>query len=173
MNKILEFINKSRYKDYYLLEVENFSKNEKIKLEELIIKLENAGATEPLEWAFSEIKEGIPQFSRFLILNNLFKIINNINENMSLFEDFTENMDDINLIISKIKKNITDEELKKFLKLYGKIITWNIIQLIDEGNPNYKSDGITWSLMKVDSSLNNTNQVISGLHEDFQEFENH
>lgn len=170
MSKILKLIDKSPYKDYYLSEIEKFSEDKKRKLEKLIIKLENAGATKPLEWAFSEVEEGIPQFSRFLVLKNLYKIINDIDGNISLFEDFTEDMDDMDLIISKIKKNISDIELKDFLKLYGKAIIWNVLQLIEEGNQDLKRDGVSWSLVQVDSNLNSTNQVISGLHEDFQEF---
>ncbi len=58
--------------------------------------MENTGCTNPLPYAFSEISEGIPQFARFLVYKELFKIADNIDTGIANANDYTENSENGN-----------------------------------------------------------------------------
>ncbi|GAA3732102.1 MULTISPECIES: hypothetical protein [Flavobacterium] len=167
MEEIERLILGSKEQKYYRHAIKGFSKSELNDFERLALQLEEAGALDPLGWAFSEIKEGIPQAGRFLVLKGLFDIIKSPEENISLAYDFDEEVEEKYLDIQKL---VGEEKLSDFLKTFSKGIISNVIDLLDYGNCN--SDGeIGWVLVKTDKEGNLTEKIISGLHEDFLDFE--
>ncbi|MFH6992579.1 hypothetical protein [Flavobacterium sp. FlaQc-48] len=168
MEEINRLISVSKDSKYYSHKIKEFNEKELKEFETLALRLEKAGAANPLSWAFSEVKEGIPQFGRFLVLKNLFDIIESPKENISLAEDFDEEIETKYLDIEKV---VGEEKLSDFLKTFSKAIISNVVSLLDEGNFNSDRDKISWALVKTDENNNLTEQVISGLHEDFIDFE--
>lgn len=168
-----KYIEKSEDIKYYTHRVEQLNEEQQNKLENLIGKLANAGAKNPLSWAMSEVTEGIPQFGRFLILKNLFGLINHPKDSLEMAEDVAEDYEgDILETAAKLSNFLGEKQFNDFLKAYTKGVMWEVATLLDEGNHNFKEDGVDWVLNKVDQNGHNTGQAIQGLHEDFQEFEN-
>lgn len=169
MEKLQDFINKSPNRKYYEHKFAKLTDDQKSELADLATRLDNAGAKNPLSWAFSEVTEGIPQFGRFLILKTLFTLARSTGDNIDIAYDFDE---EIKEKYSEIAGYVGEDKLNSFLSSYSKGIIYNIIDLLDEGNLNYQEDKISWLLMKTDEEGEPTNQIIQGLHEDFLEFEN-
>lgn len=155
-------------KEYYEKQISKLTDNQKEEFESLVIRLENAGAKNPLSWANSEVNEKIPQFGRFLVLKSLFEITKSTEDNISMATDFDDDFEDK---FEEIKEQIGQEKLIDFLKSYSKGIIYNLIELLDEGNREVDRDKISWTLMKTDENFEPTGQIIQGLHEDFLEFE--
>lgn len=168
MEEINRLISVSKDSKYYSHKIKELTEKELKEFTELALRLEEAGAINPLNWAFSEVKEGIPQFARFLVLKNLFNIIESPKENISLAGDFDEEIETKYLNIEKL---IGEEKLSDFLNTFSKAIISNVISLLDEGNLTSEKDKISWALVKTDEDDNLTEQIISGLHEDFIDFE--
>lgn len=68
--------------------MKELTKEQAIQLNDLVNSLSKAGAKNTLQWALSEIREGIPQFGRFLVLKRLSEIIKSPEENLELASDF-------------------------------------------------------------------------------------
>ncbi|MDR0524705.1 MAG: hypothetical protein LBG90_02395 [Spirochaetaceae bacterium] len=168
--EILEkYIDASPYKKIFVKGISELTETQKSELENLVIRLEKAGAKNPLQWAFSEIKENIPQFGRFLVLKRLFEITKSPKENVSMASDFDDEIEDK---FSEISKIIGEEKFLDFLLSFSKGIMYNVTELFDEGNRNMEEDKVNWILLKTDENGKHSEQIIQGLHEDFLEFEN-
>lgn len=167
MEEINRLISASKDKKYYSHSIKNLSDKKLAKLEKLALKLEEAGAENPLNWAFSEIEEDIPQFGRFLILKNFYDIIQSTESNISLAKDFDSEAEKK---YSEIKNIVGEEKLNVFLKTFSKGIISNVIDFLDDGNCSSDNE-IGWALVKTDKEGNLTKKNISGLHEDFPDFE--
>lgn len=155
-------------KKYYEHVISKLTEKQREEFESLVIRLENAGAKNPLQWASSEVKEGIPQFARFLMLKNLFGIGKSIEDNISMAGDFDDDFDDK---YAEIENTVGQEKLAAFLAAYSKGIIYNVVALLDEGNMEADRDKISWVLMKTNEKSERTGQIIQGLHESFLEFE--
>jgi len=159
----------SEWKEYYLQEISELTEEQKTELEDLLIRLDKAGAKEPLSWALSEVTENIPQFGRFLVLKNLFEIAKSPTKNISMALDFDC---EIKNKFSEISKTVGEEKLLDFLSSFSKGMMYHVVELFDEGNRNAKEDKVNWVLLKTDENGKHSEQIIQGLHEDFLEFEN-
>jgi len=168
MKHTQKHLENSEYKEFYEKKISELTDQQKEEFESLVIRLENAGAKNPLSWASSEVSEKIPQFGRFLVLKSLFDIAKSTEDNLSKAGDFDEEIEDK---FEEIKEKIGEEKLFDFVKSYSKGIIYNIIELLDEGNRETDRDKISWTLMKTDENFEPTGQIIQGLHEDFLEFE--
>ncbi|MEW7280384.1 hypothetical protein ABW636_17470 [Aquimarina sp. 2201CG1-2-11] len=168
MNLIEKYIESSNSIEYYKDRIDKLSIKQREELENLLEKMNNSGAKEPLSWALSEITENIPQFGRFLFLKELYGIINGVEENMGFADDIDENYEeDIFEVAEKLKKSIGEKELNDFLKSYARGIMWQVTNQID-GTYN-SSREVVWALKEVKDGANE--RFISGLHENFNEFE--
>ena len=156
-------------KEYYVRKISELTETQKSEMEDLAIRLDRAGAKEPLSWAFSEVRENIPQFGRFLVLKKLFEIAKSPKENYLIAADFDSELKDKYLEISNM---FGEERLLEFLISFSKGITWNLMYLLTEGNRNSDEDKVNWVLLKTDENGKHSEQIIQGLHEDFLEFEN-
>lgn len=164
-----QHLENSADKEYYEKQISKMTDLQKEEFESLVIRLENAGAKNPLSWANSEVSEKIPQFGRFLVLKSLFDIAKSTEDNISMAGDFVE---DFKEKFAEINEKVGQEKLFDFLTSYSKGIIYNIIELLDEGNRDVDRDKISWMLMKTDENFEATGQIIQGLHENFLEFEN-
>ncbi|MDR0368215.1 MAG: hypothetical protein LBH82_03630 [Bacteroidales bacterium] len=169
MENLEKYINASPNKEFYVHSIAKFTDEQKSELEDLVIRLDEAGAKNPLQWAFSEVRENIPQFGRFLVLKKLFEIAKSPRENVSMALDFDDEIQDNFLEISKM---FGEKRFLNFLSSFSKGIMWNVTELFDEGNRNMDEDKVNWILLKTDENGKHSEQIIQGLHEDFLEFEN-
>ena len=169
MEHTQKYLDNSADKEYYNQVIAKLTDTQKEQFESLVIRLENAGAKNPLQWASSEVTEGIPQFGRFLMLKSLFDISKSTDDNISMAGDFDENFDEK---YAEIKDIVGQEKLLAFLTSYSKGIIYNVVEILDEGNREVDRDKISWTLMKTDENFEPTGQIIQGLHEDFLEFDN-
>ncbi|MFV0542006.1 MAG: hypothetical protein ACK5MZ_12360 [Aestuariibaculum sp.] len=168
MKHTQQHLENSDHKEFYEQEISKLTDKQKEEFESLVIRLENAGAKNPLSWASSEVSEKIPQFGRFLVLKSLFDIAKSIEDNILIAEDFDEEIEDK---FEEIKEKVGQKELFDFLKSYSKGMIYNVIEILDEGNQEVDRDKISWILMKTDDNFEPNGQIIQGLHEDFLEFE--
>ncbi|WP_337085141.1 hypothetical protein [Elizabethkingia anophelis] len=168
MKHTQKHLENSDHKEFYEQKISTLTDLQKEEFENLVIKLEKAGARNPLSWASSEVTEKIPQFGRFLVLKSFLDIAKSTEDNLTMAEDFDEEMEDK---LEEIKEKVGEEKLFDFLKSYSKGMIYNIIELLDEGNREAERDKISWTLMKTDENFEPTGQIIQGLHEDFLEFE--
>lgn len=172
MKYIEKYINaKASNKKYYELQVDKFTPEQKEKLNALLEKMEKAGASDPLSWAFSEIRENIPQFARFAVLKGLFDIVDDVEGNIDFACDVDERYEeDIYEVKEKLSKVIGEKQLNAFLKSYTKGVMWQVTNLLDEGNCMEDNEP-GWILSELDNDGNTTNRYINGLHESLNEFE--
>jgi hypothetical protein len=168
MKQTQKHLSSSADKEYYEKVISKLTDKQKEEFESLVIRLEHAGAKNPLGWASSEVTEGIPQFGRFLLLKNLFEIGKSTEDNISIAGDFDDELD---AKYTEIKNIVGEEKLLPFLSSYTKGVLYNVVELLDEGNRQSDQDKISWTLMKTDENFKPTGQIIQGLHEDFIEFE--
>jgi len=165
-------------KKYYPEEIANLTDVQRDELLNLLHKMENAGCTSPLKYAFSEISRGKPQFARFLVYKELFEIAENIETAMLNAKDYAKNSEYGNEhfeeTCTEIEKAIGKEKLYTYLKAYNKGIISSFMSLIDEGN-NWRDseDGVSWALVKTDENgIVQADKFIEGLLEDFYSFKN-
>jgi hypothetical protein len=156
-------------KEFFMRGISELTEKQKSEMEDLLIRLDRAGAKNPLSWAFSEITENLPQFGRFLVLKKLFEIAKSPSQNIAMAFDFDDEIDDK---FSEISKMVGEDKLLDFLSSFSKGIMYNVVELFDEGNRNVKEDKADWVLLKTDENGKHSEQIINGLHEDFLNFEN-
>lgn len=167
MKELQKYLDQSADKKYYEHRVSGLSDTEKERLEKLVIRMANAGAKEPLSWAFSELREGIPQFARFMILKGLYQSAYDVEGNISTGNDFDPHID---TAYKEIADAAGEEKLKEFLISYGKGMLYNMLGIFDEGNFDYESED-SWQLVEYNTESGIPGKPVSGLHEDFLEFE--
>ena len=134
--------------------------------DELVQKLVRAGATEPKAWAQSEVKENIPQFARFLVLKNLFKIALDVESSLLCANDFS----DISSQWEEIKGKVGEDTFMDFLQNYSLGLISQVIDVLDSGNPELEEDGVGWILAEANGDGELTGRFIEGLHEDALDF---
>jgi hypothetical protein len=163
-----KLVAQSSNRKYYEHRISQLSEDRQQQLETLCEGLEAAGAKRPLDWALSETDEGIPQFARFRVLQELYQAANSVTNNVDSAEyDFGFNATET---YETMAKAIGKKQLDDFLIAYGKGISYNLVTMLDEGNPESERDGFSWRLMKTNLPGDEMLKGIDGLHEDFMEF---
>lgn len=152
---------------HYEYDLSKMSKEKKQLLEEFVVRLVKEGAKNPLSWAFSEVQEGIPQFARFMIIKNLYLSAYDVEGNVDSGEEFDQTTNDT---YQEIIDKVGTEKLHQFLANYAKGMLYNMIGVFDEGNFDYESD-YSWQLMQYNPVTDILGRPVSGLHEDFLEFD--
>jgi hypothetical protein len=118
MNNIEKYLDTSpEWKEYYTQTISKLTEEQKSDLEDLIIRLDKAGAKNPLQWAISEITENIPQFGRFLVLKKLFEIANDIDRAIEFAEAYADDYADLE---EKMLQNVDKSLLKHYLAAYNR-----------------------------------------------------
>lgn len=169
MNETSKFIAQlsDREQQRYRHEISRLNEAQQQQLEALVVRMARSGAKKPLDWAWSEFREGIPQWGRFMIIKELYLTARNVEGNVDAGHDFDPNT---GKIYQEIAAVLGEERLKQFLVGYGKGLLNNMLGIFDEGNIDYESDD-NWLLMTHDRQTGKTGRPISGLHEDFLEFD--
>lgn len=152
---------------HYAYELSKLSEAEKQQLEALVARMVKDGAKKPFEWAWSEFREGIPQWARFMILKGMYQSAYDIPGNIDSGDEFDqETGNTYQGIVEKVGK----EKLHQFLTSYARGMLYNMIGIFDEGNFDNESND-SWLLMTQDRESGEPVKPISGLHEDFMEFD--
>lgn len=94
--------NSSDKTGYYKHNISKFTDEQKTEFIDLVLKLDNAGAKNPLQWAYSEVREKIPQFGRFLVLKKMFETAKSIDDNVAMASDEDCEIEDQFLEMQKI-----------------------------------------------------------------------
>lgn len=164
-----KLVAQSPNKKYYEHRIAQLSEARQQQLEALCEGLEAAGAKRPLDWALSETEEGIPQYARFRVLQELYQSAYSVTDNIDSAQyDFGFNA---NETYEALAKGIGREQLDQFLVAYGKGMLYNLVNMLDEGNSESARDGFSWRLMKTNDRGDEMLKGIDGLHEDFMEFD--
>jgi hypothetical protein len=167
MEKLTKFIDADPNRKYYEHCISNLTDRQKNELLDLVVRLDSAGAKYPLSWAFSEITEKFPQFGRFLVLKKLHEISKEVNESVAYAADFIEQFE---TEFADLENLIGKEKFEKFLISYSKGVVYRFVELLDNGNENYKKDCVDWQLV-ISEDFEPTKQVINCLHESFLKFD--
>ncbi|WP_153393895.1 hypothetical protein [Chryseobacterium vaccae] len=154
-------------KKYYEFEFSKLNETEKQRLEELVQRMVKSGAKKPLDWAWSEFREGIPQWARFMILKEMYLSAYDVAGNIDAAEEFNPEM---NQNYDEMSSAIGTEKLNQFLTSYAKGMLYNMLGIFDDGNFDYESND-SWILMTQNRETDELGEPVSGLHEDFLEFE--
>ncbi|MDR2234974.1 MAG: hypothetical protein LBE92_02515 [Chryseobacterium sp.] len=154
-------------RQYYQHEFSTLNESEKQQLEELVVRMVKNGAAKPLSWAWSEFREGIPQWARFMILKEMHQSANDIEGNVDAAEEFAPEMTDH---YQQLSDTLGKEKLHQFLSGYAKGMLYNMLGIFDEGNFDYDSPD-SWQLVTHNRETDELGKAISGLHEDFLEFD--
>lgn len=170
MKSIDKYIDQLSEKDqkYYRHRLKELNDSQIEALASLTEKLQLAGATKPLHWAWSEIREGIPQFARFRFLQELYVAAFDVDGNVDCAHDFDPN---IAKTYQQLSGTVSKEHLNQFLRNYGKGLLYQLMGVFDEGNFESERDGFSWRLMKTNPETDELLKGIDGLHEDFMEFD--
>ncbi|KKO89222.1 hypothetical protein AAW12_24210 [Sphingobacterium sp. Ag1] len=166
INRCLAKLDEREQKRYHF-EFAKLDEDQKQQLEALVSRMELAGATKPLSWAWSEFQEGIPQWARFMIIKGMYQSATDVEGNADAAIEFNR---DATEIFEEMSEAIGAKRLKQFLTAYGKGMLYNMIGIFDEGNPDYESKD-SWLLVSQDREADTIGRPIAGLHEDFLEFE--
>ena len=153
---------------YYCSEIARLNDYDKNRLILLSNKLLNAGCNNPLPWAFGEITENVPQYSRFVILKSFYDIINNPDGILIDAELFDDN---IRKKIDRIKNVLGEADTYKMLQAYARAVISGVVNMLDEGNCTAEIDKVSWELYEIDGNGIRTGRTIKNLHEDFFDFE--
>ncbi|HEU4496013.1 MAG TPA: hypothetical protein VFR70_03090 [Flavobacterium sp.] len=166
IKKQLNHLPDNRRKSYEY-RLSKMSEAESQQLEALVVRMVKEGATNPLSWAFSQWDEGIPQYERFMILKNLYQYADDVAGSVDSANDFDPGFASA---WQEICKAVGEEKLRKFLTSYGRGLFQSMLDILDEGNPDHESDD-SWQLMQYNRTTEATGRPISGLHEDFIDFD--
>ncbi|QQT33044.1 hypothetical protein I6I99_10950 [Sphingobacterium multivorum] len=116
-----------------------------------------------MSWAWSEFQEGIPQWARFMILKGMYQSATDTEGNADAAMEFDQ---DAGEIYEEITEAVGEEKLKQFLTAYGKGMLYNMIEIFDEGNPDYDSND-SWKIVTEVRESESEERQIAGLHENF------
>jgi hypothetical protein len=102
-----------------------------------------------------------------MIIKGLYLTARDAEGNVDSGHDFDPN---IGNTYQEIATVVGEEKIKQFLVGYGKGLLNNMLGIFDEGNFDYESND-SWLLITHDRETGTPGKPISGLHEDFLEFD--
>jgi hypothetical protein len=152
---------------HYRYELSRLDEAQLQRLEELVVRMVKAGAAKPFHWAWSELREGIPQWARFMIISSMYRSAHDVEGNADASVEFGPGTQET---YSDMIAALGKEKVQQFLKAYSKGMLYNLLGVFDEGNTDHESDD-SWMLVTYDCRQETTGKPIGGLHEDFLEFE--
>jgi hypothetical protein len=126
-------------------------------------RMAELGAPEPGSWASSEIREGIPQQARYLVLRRIWA--------NALMPWRDPGMLRRNETLAQLLDRGADPELLAEA-LRGAVFdaVGDVIMIIDEGyDPDAPDNAPGWTLVETDSDGNATGRQVGGLHESLLE----
>lgn len=143
---------------------------DKRELTELFRQL---GATNPDDWAQSQITEGIPQLARYLFLRQAWRNI--VNENDPAWIDnaieYAHAYTDApyagvgHALVKLRKRGATDEEITDLVRGMQAELLFSLCYLLDDpGDVEREVPSISWSLIQVDEDGNSVGSI-GALHE--------
>ncbi|OWT77016.1 MULTISPECIES: hypothetical protein [unclassified Achromobacter] len=132
----------------------------------LAAAMEAAGCTDPKSWVDSELSEDIPQFARFLLLQEVHRAADAVEVTVSeaLFD-----RPDLEVTLKTLRSIVAPDALNELLLAYGKALGNTFVMALDHGPQD--DDVPRWQLMETDAEGKPTGRLVQGLHEDYLDFE--
>jgi hypothetical protein len=166
MKTLEDYAQESEYAQFHLDKLRQYSDEQHQIALEMIHKLEAVGCIDPLPRVMSELEENIPQTAIFGVLREIYMInqrsadgLNEIGQNDEKFRAIVEVMGSV----------ISSADFAYFCKALSKSLSFDFLMLLDDCP---QPSGLpSWGLKEFDADGNETGRFISGLHEDFEDFE--
>jgi hypothetical protein len=137
---------------------------ERAQLQALAALLEKAGAVDPLPWAYSEVREGIAQTARFLVLRDLCAAAQGVDETLDSCDADAAR----SLYAGLLQGGADRASLDRLVLAIARSTVWHCVTAIDEGGVDQESP-IGWALAETDGDGNLTGRLVRGLHESVQD----
>jgi hypothetical protein len=143
------------------------------QLKQLFVTL---GAPRPESWAESQIREGIPQLARYLVLRSMWDCVTPTKYTRWVDDDLKETTDQAykKVVEDMLSAGISREAITLLVRhKQAETLREFCYVLEDYSSPPYNSDPATgdayvrWSLRQLDEDGNPTGRPIDGLHESF------
>ncbi len=163
MKTLEQLIGSSSAPDYYREELKELDSQQQARLQTLAAELEQAGAAEPLEWAYSEVTENIAQTARFFALRDLCAAARSVKEVLDCCD-----ADDASALYDELLEAGADAaSLDRLLLAIAKSTVWHCLTTIDEGGSDQDAP-VGWALAETDAQGELTGRLVGGLHENAQ-----
>ncbi len=165
-NKQLMLLSEHEQK-HYRYELSKLDDTQQARLEALVVRMVQSGATRPLSWAWSEFREDIPQWARFMVIKSMYQSAYDVAGNVDGADEFSPGSSEI---YEELLAITGAEKLNHFFASYGKALLYNMLDILDEGNTDYECND-SWQLVTYYREKGKSGRPISALHEDFLEFD--
>lgn len=126
-----------------------------------------AGCTAPKDWVHSEVSEDIPQFARFLLLRDVYRAIDAVDERLA---EARFDRPELQQTLQQLRDAVGNDALHELLHAYGHAVGNSFVMVLDQGPAAQREDTPGWMLMEVDAEGGPTGRRVDGLHEDYLDF---
>lgn len=134
----------------------------------LTAAMQAAGCTAPKDWVNSELREDIPQFARFLMLQEVHQLADAVEDGLAeaLFD-----RPDLEQTLDAARAALGPAALHDLFRAYAKALGNSFVMVLDEGPSTASADTPGWQLMETDAEGEPTGRLVQGLHEDYLDFD--
>lgn len=127
-----------------------------------------AGCTQPKDWVRSELGEDIPQFARFLMLRDVHRLADAVDDTLT---EALYDQPELQHTLDALRAAVPSASLHALLQAYGKALGNGFVMALDQG-PAAPEEGMPgWQLMETDADGAPTGRRVEGLHEDYLDFD--
>jgi hypothetical protein len=127
-----------------------------------------AGCTEPKDWVRSELAEDIPQFARFLMLRDVHRLADAVDDTLT---EALYDQPGLQRTLDVLRAAVPRSSLDALLLAYGKALGNGFVMALDQG-PAAPEEGMPgWQLIETDADGAPTGRRVEGLHEDYLDFD--
>ncbi len=146
---------------------------------ELAALFQQLGATNPEQWAASQVDEGIPQLLRFLFLQGAWENIPNEGDSRWIDREIEEASKEpsrpyagLGFALARCRqKGVSDSDLIEISRCLRAQMLFSIGYLIDGPAHSHVLKDVSWGLFQTDEDGKPVGEQIAGLHESVLEFD--
>lgn len=135
---------------------------------QLTTALLGAGCTAPKDWVHSELSEDIPQFARFLMLRDVHRAADAVDETLA---DALFDRPELEQSVAAMREAVGAEAVHALLHAYAKALGNSFVMVVDEGPAEQGDNTPGWMLMETDGEGVPTGRLVQALHEDYLDFD--
>ncbi len=130
--------------------------------------MQAAGCTQPRDWVRSELGEDIPQFARFLMLRDVHRLADAVDDTLT---EAVYDQPALQHTLDALRAAVPRSSLHALLLAYGKALGNGFVMALDEG-PAAQEEGMPgWQLIETDADGAPSGRLVEGLHEDYLDFD--
>jgi hypothetical protein len=164
MKTLEDLIQGSSNPKYYDHQLRGLDAGRQERLLELALGLERAGASNALDWAYSEVQENIAQTARFLVLRALCASARDVDQAL----DSCDVDDARGLYDALVDAGAERASLDRLVLAIARGTVWQCLTALDEGGFG-QDNPVGWALAETDGEGKLTGRLVAGLHESAQE----